>query len=42
MLSVEVTAMISSRVSDVRAAQQLSYLMALPYIGIYLAGQRTS
>jgi ABC-2 type transport system permease protein len=40
MLSVEVSVMISSRVSDVRAAQQLGYLMALPYAGIYLAGER--
>ena len=40
MLSVEVNVMISSRVSDVRAAQQMGLLMALPYAGIYLAGQR--
>lgn len=39
VLSVEVNVMISSRVSDVRIAQQLGFLMAIPYAGVYIAGQ---
>ena len=39
VLSVEVNVIVSSRVSDVRAAQQLGILTALPLGGIYLASE---
>jgi len=39
ILSVEVNVIVSSRVSDVRAAQQLGVLTALPLGGIYLASE---
>jgi len=39
IMSVEVNVIISSRVSDVRAAQQLGVLMVLPFAGIYVAGE---
>ena len=39
VLSVEWNVMISSRVSDVRIAQQLGSLVLLPYAGIYVSGE---
>jgi ABC-2 type transport system permease protein len=39
ILSVEVNVIVSSRVSDVRAAQQLGALTTLPFAGIYLASE---
>jgi ABC-2 type transport system permease protein len=38
-MSVEVSVIASSRVSDVRSASQLGSLMFLPFMGIYLAGE---
>jgi ABC-2 type transport system permease protein len=38
-LSVEMSVIVSSRVSDVRSASQLGSLMILPFMGIYLAGE---
>ena len=39
IMSVEANVIISSRVSDVRAGQQLGALMILPFAGIYVAGE---
>jgi len=39
ILSVELSVIASSRVSDVRSASQLGSLMFLPFLGIYLAGE---
>ncbi len=39
LLSVEVSVVASSRVSDVRAASQLGTVLFLPFMGIYLAGE---
>lgn len=39
LLCVEVNVMISARVSDVRAAQQLGSLLVLPFAGIYVASE---
>jgi len=39
ILSVELNVIISARVNDVRAAQQLGLLMVLPFGGIYVAGE---
>ena len=38
-LSIEVSIIISSRVNDVRTAQQLGSMMVLPFAGIYVAGE---
>lgn len=39
IMSVEANVIISSRVSDVRTAQQLGVLMILPFAGIYVSGE---
>jgi ABC-2 type transport system permease protein len=39
VMSVEANVIVSSRVSDVRAAQQLGVFMVLPFAGIYVAGE---
>ncbi len=39
LLSIEVSVLASSKVSDVRAAAQLGGLAFLPFIGIYIAGE---
>lgn len=39
VVSVEWNVLVSSRVSDVRIAQQLGSLMLLPYAGIYVGGE---
>jgi len=39
VMSVEGNVIISSRVNDVRTAQQLGVLMILPFAGIYLSGE---
>jgi ABC-type Na+ efflux pump permease subunit len=39
ILSIEVSVIISARISDVRAAQQLGALMVLPFAGTYVAGE---
>jgi ABC-2 type transport system permease protein len=39
ILSIEFNILISSRVSDVRAAQQLSGIVALPFVGIYVLAE---
>jgi len=39
VLSIEVNVIVSSRVSDVRTAQQLGILTTLPFGGIYLASE---
>jgi len=39
IMSVEANVIISSRVSDVRVAQQLGVLMVLPFAGIYVSGE---
>ncbi len=39
VMSVEWSVLISSRVSDVRIAQQLGSLLILPFAGIYVAGE---
>ncbi len=39
LLSVEVNVIISSRMTDVRSAQQSGTLLMLPFIGLYLASQ---
>ena len=39
VMSTEWNVFISSRVSDVRIAQQIGVLLALPLVGIYVAGQ---
>jgi ABC-type Na+ efflux pump permease subunit len=39
ILSVEANVIISSRVNDVRSAQQLGGIMVLPFAGIYVAGE---
>ena len=38
-MSVEWNVLVSSRVSDVRIAQQVGVLIILPLAGIYLAGE---
>jgi hypothetical protein len=38
-LSIELSVIVSSRVNDVRSAQQLGSLMVLPFAGIYVAGE---
>jgi ABC-type Na+ efflux pump permease subunit len=42
MMSVEWNVIVSSRVSDVRVAQQLGYLLMVPFLGIYVAGELTA
>lgn len=39
LISVEVNVILSSRMSDVRAVQQLGGLMVLPFAGIYVASE---
>jgi len=39
LLSVELSVIISSRLSDVRSAQQLGGLLLLPFIGLYFASE---
>ncbi|MEM0117711.1 MAG: ABC transporter permease [Conexivisphaerales archaeon] len=39
LLSVELNVLISSRLTDVRAAQQLGSLLMLPFLGIFLASE---
>lgn len=39
LMSTEWNVFVSSRVSDVRVAQQVGILLALPLVGIYVAGQ---
>jgi len=39
LLSVELNIIISSRLNDVRSAQQLGMMSALPFIGLYLASE---
>lgn len=39
IISVEWNVIVSSRVSDVRVAQQIGILVMLPYAGIYVAGE---
>ena len=39
ILSIEFDILISSRVNDVRAAQQLGGMVALPFAGIYVVGE---
>jgi len=39
IMSVEWNIALSARVSDVRAAQQLGYLIVLPLMGIYVSGE---
>ena len=39
IMSVEWNIAVSARVSDVRAAQQLGYLIVLPLMGIYVSGE---
>jgi len=39
IMSVEWNVVVSSRVSDVRAAQQLGILVILPFAGIYVSGE---
>ncbi len=39
LLSVEVNVVISSRMTDVRSAQQLGSLVMLPFIGLFLASE---
>jgi ABC-2 type transport system permease protein len=39
LLSVELSVIISSRLSDVRSAQQLGGLLILPFVGLYLASE---
>ena len=39
ILSIEFDILISSRVSDVRAAQQLGGIVALPFVGIYVLAE---
>src|SRR5271157_6086769 len=39
LLSVELNIIISSRVNDVRTAQQMGMLSALPFFGIYIASE---
>ncbi len=39
IMSVEWNVVISSRVSDVRVAQQLGALLAIPFAGIYVSGE---
>jgi ABC-type Na+ efflux pump permease subunit len=39
ILSVELNIIISARVNDVRAAQQLGSIVVLPFAGIYVAGE---
>ena len=39
LLSVELNVIISSRLNDVRSAQQLGTLLILPFVGLYLASE---
>jgi ABC-type Na+ efflux pump permease subunit len=39
LLSVELNVLISSRLNDVRTAQQLGYLFILPFMGLYVASE---
>jgi len=39
ILSVELGVILSSRVNDVRAAQQLGQLVIIPFFGIYILGE---
>jgi hypothetical protein len=39
IMSVEWNVIVSSRVSDVRVAQQIGILLMLPFAGIYVAGE---
>ena len=39
LMSIEWNVIVSSRVSDVRIAQQIGMLLVLPFIGIYVSGE---
>ncbi|MEM0287952.1 MAG: hypothetical protein QXG05_07285 [Nitrososphaerota archaeon] len=39
LLSVEVNIIVSSRMNDIRSAQQLGSLLVLPFIGVFLASE---
>jgi len=39
VLSIELSVIVSSRVNDVRTAQQLGSLMVIPFAGIYVGGE---
>jgi len=39
LLSVEINVLVSSRMNDVRTAQQLGYLFILPFMGLYVASE---
>jgi ABC-2 type transport system permease protein len=39
LFSVEVIVLVSSRVTDVRAAQQIGGLVVLPFAGLYVLGE---
>jgi len=39
ILSVELGVILSSRVNDVRSAQQLGQLVIIPFFGIYILGE---
>ena len=39
LMSIEWNVIVSSRVSDVRIAQQIGMLLALPFVGIYASGE---
>jgi ABC-2 type transport system permease protein len=39
LLSVQVNVIVSSRISDVRASQQLGILSVLPFMGLYVSGE---
>ena len=39
IMSVEWNVIVSSRVSDVRIAQQMGFLIMVPFLGIYVAGE---
>jgi len=39
ILAIEFDILVSSRVSDVRAAQQLGGIVALPFVGIYVLAE---
>lgn len=42
IMSVEWNVIVSSRVSDVRIAQQFGYLLMVPFLAIYVAGELTA
>ncbi len=39
LMSVELNVIVSSRMNDVRTAQQLGYFILLPFIGLYMASE---